>query len=322
MKKKFFYRVLAVFAVLSIFSAFCVSTSAVQVPVKNNILNGAQIVFTVAPAGGSIVSYRGYLANTDTEYPSLLLQDSQETFDTFPVNSKYNITITFPNPVSFYNQNMLLHFYSTPSDGFNYDLILNGSGIAYGITSSGTSTSACGLASDDIGMLTVSGSAIFDRQDFLVTSLEFSYENTSGISLEAMKGLVNVLQGHQSVSNSPTGSSGFYFSFTQRYWQSYNYGWQMGFPSGISSATTSFDKTIVEERLNAKEEGYDLGYQDGMNAASNSYGFNDLFLGIAGVPFGFISSMLNFEILGVNMAGFFFSIITLLIVGVLVIKFI
>lgn len=67
------------------------------------------------------------------------------------------------------------------------------------------------------------------------------------------------------------------------------------------------------------KNGYDIGYSAGVS--SDTGGFDALMFSIADVPVRIISSILNFEILGFNLMGFFMAIITLLLFVKLMKKF-
>lgn len=99
--------------------------------------------------------------------------------------------------------------------------------------------------------------------------------------------------------------------------------------SGYLSATkiSSLSVNAIEAYNNgfdtgvrvATEDAYNNGFRDGVN--SNRTTFDGLMLSVANVPMKIISSMLGFEILGVNLLGFFMGIITLLLFVRLMRKF-
>lgn len=89
---------------------------------------------------------------------------------------------------------------------------------------------------------------------------------------------------------------------------------------------------IVSEPEYSFQEGYDLGYQVGYEAGesvgyidgvddSNTYTFSSLISSIVDVPIRAFSSLFNFEVLGINLASFFFSLLTICIV-LLIVKFV
>lgn len=85
------------------------------------------------------------------------------------------------------------------------------------------------------------------------------------------------------------------YSNEQVYEQGYYYGYQDGEKTGEIT-------------------GYSNGYNDGLNTSGN---FNNLFASIVDVPLKTIDGVLNFEVMGVNLKGFFFGILTLILfVGV------
>lgn len=91
----------------------------------------------------------------------------------------------------------------------------------------------------------------------------------------------------------------------------------------ISALSVSNLNSYNAGYLDGKDEGYNDGYRNGYSEGSASSGgtFDNLFFAIANVPMGIISSMLNFEILGFNLLGFFMGIITLLLFVNLIRKF-
>lgn len=66
-------------------------------------------------------------------------------------------------------------------------------------------------------------------------------------------------------------------------------------------------------------QGYNNGYNDAV--ASNTGGFDNLMFAVADVPIHIISSVLNFNILGVNLLSFFMAIITLMLFIFIIRKF-
>lgn len=90
---------------------------------------------------------------------------------------------------------------------------------------------------------------------------------------------------------------------------------------------TPMDNTTLYDYNIGYDNGYRVGYENGDKNGYNRgttdthSGFDNLMLSIADVPMGIISSMLNFEILGVNLLGFFMGIITLMLFVFLMRKF-
>ena len=77
-----------------------------------------------------------------------------------------------------------------------------------------------------------------------------------------------------------------------------------------------------ETAEDARAEGYKYGYQKGLakgNTIAEDGTFYNLISAVIDVPINAFSSMLNFEILGVNMKAFVTSILTLLLI-IIVIK--
>lgn len=78
-----------------------------------------------------------------------------------------------------------------------------------------------------------------------------------------------------------------------------------------------------ETAQTAREEGYKNGYQKGLakgNTIAKDGTFYNLISAVIDVPINAFSSMLNFEILGVNMKGFITSILSLMLLIIIVKK--
>ena len=78
-----------------------------------------------------------------------------------------------------------------------------------------------------------------------------------------------------------------------------------------------------ETAKTAREEGYKNGYQQGLakgNTIAKDGTFYNLISAVIDVPINAFSSMLNFEILGVNMKGFITSILSLMLLIIIVKK--
>ena len=82
----------------------------------------------------------------------------------------------------------------------------------------------------------------------------------------------------------------------------YNEGYEQGERNGFESG---------------KSQGYDAGYAKGV-ADSNEYSWNGLIGSVIDVPVRAFTSLFNFEILGVNMASFFFALLSVCIVLVVI----
>lgn len=101
---------------------------------------------------------------------------------------------------------------------------------------------------------------------------------------------------------------------------------------GLNGYLNSFNITVLNTtQLYDYNIGYENGYNNGFNdgqgvgyekgVSESSSGFDNLMFAIANVPMGIISSMLNFEILGINLLSFFMAIITLMLFVYLIRKF-
>lgn len=82
----------------------------------------------------------------------------------------------------------------------------------------------------------------------------------------------------------------------------YNEGYELGVRNGFESG---------------RSQGYDAGYAKGV-ADSNEYTWNGLIGSVIDVPVQAFTSLFNFEILGVNMASFFFALLSVCIVLVVI----
>lgn len=118
----------------------------------------------------------------------------------------------------------------------------------------------------------------------------------------------------------------------------------MVFPMAMRSTVTAFDNAswyysqgigdnynngyangieYADSRVNADSSSYKAGFERGKiegASSANDYSFNGLFYAIFDAPLKVIQEGLNFEILGINLASFILSIITVVIV-VAVVKF-
>lgn len=82
----------------------------------------------------------------------------------------------------------------------------------------------------------------------------------------------------------------------------YDRGYQQGSNQGYSSGYQS-----------GKDDGYWIGYDEALNN-SNKYSFTNLISAVIDVPVQTFTSLFNFEILGVNLSGFFLGLLTCCIV--------
>lgn len=91
--------------------------------------------------------------------------------------------------------------------------------------------------------------------------------------------------------------------------------YQDGFRDGKASAENDIDQSnIYKQGYNAgKSEGYTLGYNQGAESAGN-YTFLGLLASVIDAPIQAVTGLLNFDLLGFNMAQFFFSLLTLALI--------
>lgn len=84
----------------------------------------------------------------------------------------------------------------------------------------------------------------------------------------------------------------------------------------ISSQQSTINRLEIEKQ-NAFENGRDVGYQEGLNA-ENPYTFGNLLSSVIDVPINAFKSLLNFELLGVNLLSFAEGLITIALLLALV----
>lgn len=94
-----------------------------------------------------------------------------------------------------------------------------------------------------------------------------------------------------------------------------------GYDYGYSAGKTAGDSTGYSRGYSAGDvQGYYRGYTAGVND-SNDYTFVGLISAVIDAPISAFTGLLNFEILGVNLAGFVLGSLSLLIILVCVRKF-
>ena len=99
-------------------------------------------------------------------------------------------------------------------------------------------------------------------------------------------------------SNASVDTSGAYSNgYNQGYNTGYGVGEQVGYDDGYNSG---------------KNDGYNLGYNTAL--ANEKYSFTNLISAVIDVPVKTFTSLFNFEILGVNLSGFFLGLLTCCIV--------
>lgn len=96
---------------------------------------------------------------------------------------------------------------------------------------------------------------------------------------------------------------------TSSYQTGYNDGWNAASTVGEQSYNQGYQAGLSV----GHENGYSQGYTAGA-AAANEYTFFGLISSVLSAPINAITGLLNFDILGVNMSSFFFSLLTFCII--------
>lgn len=104
--------------------------------------------------------------------------------------------------------------------------------------------------------------------------------------------------------------SSYFANNNETYTQAYNQGYSTGFDNGKIEGTNSGYK---DGQSAGYQSGYATGYQNGVDS-SNNYSFFSLISAVLSAPIGAITSLLSFEVLGVEMSTFFFSLLTVAII--------
>lgn len=98
--------------------------------------------------------------------------------------------------------------------------------------------------------------------------------------------------------------------FDRGYGEGYDAGKADGFLEGESSGISQGE---TRGYLSGKQDGYDLGYNTALEN-DDKYNFTKLITAVIDVPINSFRSLFNFEILGVDMSGFFLGLLTCCIV--------
>lgn len=103
----------------------------------------------------------------------------------------------------------------------------------------------------------------------------------------------------------------YYYKFFLDNQNAYQNGYQAGYDLGSSQINqSSYNAGYDKGYALGAETYYDIGYNQGVNSA-HEYTFDSLLSSVFDVPVRTFTSLFNFEILGINMASFFLSILTL-----------
>lgn len=106
----------------------------------------------------------------------------------------------------------------------------------------------------------------------------------------------------------------YYFSNAFKDVDGYTVGYRQGESDGFESGLVSGRNEGYKNGYNVgKNEGYNLGYNEGLDG-SGRWSFNNLLTSVIDVPLKAFTSLFNFEILGVNLSGFFLGLLTCCIV--------
>lgn len=89
----------------------------------------------------------------------------------------------------------------------------------------------------------------------------------------------------------------------------YSQGYRTGYTNG---ETTGYNNGYTNGYNIGKNDGYNLGYNTALN--NDKYSFVSLISSVVDVPLKAFTSLFNFEILGVNLSGFFLGLLTCCIV--------
>lgn len=115
-------------------------------------------------------------------------------------------------------------------------------------------------------------------------------------------------------STVPYGESMYYYKEYREHLGDYDKGYKVGYENGLKAPNqVQFNEGYEQGRNDGYENGYQRGKADGL-ALADVATFEDLMSSVFDVPIRAFTSLFNFDILGVNMANFFLSILTLCIV--------
>lgn len=99
----------------------------------------------------------------------------------------------------------------------------------------------------------------------------------------------------------------------------YDAGYDAGYSDGYSVGNSDGNSTGYDDGYQAGEiVGYDRGYSDGIND-SNQYTFNNLIGAVIDAPVSAFTSLLNFELLGINILGLITGLLSVAVI-VLIVK--
>lgn len=109
------------------------------------------------------------------------------------------------------------------------------------------------------------------------------------------------------------------YNFTAINYDGFQAGYNKGYEDGFDDGQNAIDLTYAYQQ--GKEvgfqEGEDLGFIKGV-AEANEYSFTGLISAVIDVPLQTFTGLFNFELLGINLATFFYSLFTVMLVLIVV----
>lgn len=189
--------------------------------------------------------------------------------------------------------NMIIHFeFTRPFDLYAIPLYLENRNLSFGVS---------------VSVITTDGLSTTLKSGTTDSYLTFSFPDDYVGS-----GLVS--QANFNIGNAGAELDGVVISTNSSF---YLQGYQNGYNEAITSDPTGLEQKGFDSGY---DSGYKLGYADGNADVVDDVKFYDLIFAVVDAPVSVLRTMFNFEILGVNLAGFLFSLFTLLLVVVLIKK--
>ena len=189
--------------------------------------------------------------------------------------------------------NMIIHFeFSRPFDLFAIPLYLENRNLSFGVS---------------VSVITTDGLSTTLKSGTTDSYLTYSFPDDY-----AGSGLVS--QVNFNIGNAGAEIDGVVISTNSSF---YLQGYQNGYNEAITSDPTGLEQKGYDSGY---DSGYKLGYADGNADIVDDVKFYDLIFAVVDAPVSVMRTMFNFEILGVNLSAFLFSLFTLLLVVVLIKK--
>lgn len=344
-KKSIFKRILAFGGALLCAFAFCfgivnisnnhketLQVSADSYEDTNIVFNGSDLWFPYDNTPIVYTSSEGYFSSTPYDYSFLSMPSdwlSVNLLISFTLND--NGVLVFNGPIpSFIN-----------SSGYTYyfcdDLAPN---LRYGVLKSFplslfNNKTVCFL---EHSIDTSLGSAfVYSIACYISVDTDFDYSDVVGVTIYTSSDNNGRFVRIKYLDANNLGLSfAFYcadnFSLSERTYyfsnslnltdnQYYNQGFNAGQSSGYNSGFIAGENKGYSDGYGVgKNDGYNLGYNTAIEN-SNIYSFDNLLSAVIDVPVRTFTSLFNFEILGVNLSGFFLGLLTCCIV-VAIVRFI